>query len=1084
MTSFSNYLLNMGKFYYSSNLLRIKSMIRAIAVCLFFCFQTLSSSAQCPPNIDFEQGNFTGWQCAQARFVPPGVLSNYAVTGPIAGRHDIITAATLPALDQYGFFPKLCPNGSGSSIRIGLETTGTNADIVTYTFTIPAGQNEFSLIYNYALVINNAGGHAAAIQPRLEVSVVNITDNVTDTCSSDTLAYSNADPLPGFQDCSFNASIKFKPWAARSIKLDGHAGKTIEVTFRAIGCGASGGSHFGYAYVDINSECTSSFIGATFCPDDAFINVTGPFGYQTYEWWDQTFTTQLGLTQTINFTPPPPPGTVLKLVVVPYSGYGCTDTLTATLQDTLTIQAQAGPDRLSCNTTPVPLGVIPKPGYVYSWTPTAGLSDPNISNPIATVSVTTQYILTVTNAGGGCPSKDTVMVNASVIDNTLTLIGSAAFCPDGTQGAILQVLPADSIQWYLNNVAIPGATGTQHNVLQSGNYHATLFMNTGCSLSTLSRTITVYAMPDAVFSVNTTDQCLLNNQFVFTNSSTISSGSMQFDWDFGDANFSNLANPTHSYTAPGTYIVKLLATSNNGCKDSSFFTVNVFTMPVADFSINSIDQCFKDHQFVFTNNSSIAAGTISYEWDMGDGTKLTTTNASYSYTQPGTYIVTLKVTSDRNCIDTKSFTVRAFASPLTAFTVNKSEQCLLNNQFVFTNNSSVSSGSMGFTWEMGDGNIFPVPAPTHSYLQAGTYTVKLLGVTDNGCRDSSFFNVIVDPQPLAAFTVNAAEQCFTNNQFVFTNTSSILWGSMQYVWDLGDGTSVPGTNAIKSYTVPGDYMIKLIATSDKGCIDDSSFSVRNYPLAIADFDIARQPVCINAEVPIINKTINNIYNNIVYLWDFGNSQTASGRIPVYSYPAPGNYTIRLSVHLPICPLDITTKEMNMIIEAPVPGIKYPDKTAIFNFPEQLQARNVGTSVLWKPATSLDNRTSYSPVFKGITSQLYTIELKTPVGCVTVDTQFVHALRKVEIYVPTSFTPDNNGKNDLLRPLLYGFEKVNYFRIFDRWGKLLYEMRSDRPGWDGMKNGKPQEMQTLVWMIEAVDVDGKVHRKQGTTILLR
>jgi gliding motility-associated-like protein len=63
-------------------------------------------------------------------------------------------------------------------------------------------------------------------------------------------------------------------------------------------------------------------------------------------------------------------------------------------------------------------------------------------------------------------------------------------------------------------------------------------------------------------------------------------------------------------------------------------------------------------------------------------------------------------------------------------------------------------------------------------------------------------------------------------------------------------------------------------------------------------------------------------------------------------------------------------------------------------------------------------------------------------------------------------------------------KVNYFRVFDRWGKMVYQMASDRPGWDGRTNGQKQEMQTYVWMIEAVDVDGTVHKEQGTTILMR
>jgi gliding motility-associated-like protein len=163
---------------------------------------------------------------------------------------------------------------------------------------------------------------------------------------------------------------------------------------------------------------------------------------------------------------------------------------------------------------------------------------------------------------------------------------------------------------------------------------------------------------------------------------------------------------------------------------------------------------------------------------------------------------------------------------------------------------------------------------------------------------------------------------------------------------------------------------------------------------------------------------------------------------------------------------------------------YPVIDAAFNFPEPLHARQFGNSVAWTPATSLDDPFSYSPTFRGLSPQLYTIEIKTATGCITVDTQLVKTHKKIEIYVPTAFTPNGNGINDRLRPMLMGFSKVNYFRIFDRWGKLLFSMNSDQPGWDGKINGQPADMQTVVWILEAVDVDGVVHNKQGTTVLYR
>jgi gliding motility-associated-like protein len=274
----------------------------------------------------------------------------------------------------------------------------------------------------------------------------------------------------------------------------------------------------------------------------------------------------------------------------------------------------------------------------------------------------------------------------------------------------------------------------------------------------------------------------------------------------------------------------------------------------------------------------------------------------------------------------------------------------------------------------------------------------------------------------------------------------------------------------------------MIAISDKGCIDSTSFNVKVYNYAQADFTV--KPVCVNNILPLTNSTINNTSTALNYLWDFGNGHISTQRNPVYSYPAPGNYSIKLSVNTNQCPQPTTVKQIDVVIPGGIPGIRYPDKLAITNFPEALQARPIGNSVLWNPGFYLDNPVSYNPIFKGLTPQLYTIELKTASGCLTVDTQLVKIKKKIEIYVPTAFTPDGNGVNDRLRPLLMGFTSVTYFRVYNRWGQLLYQMQSDMPGWDGRIKGVKQDTQTVVWMIEATDMDGNIHKKQGTTILIR
>lgn len=976
----------------------------------FFLFALLFTTskniqAQCPPNIDFEFGNFTNWECWVGHtfdlggknaiiWDAPGLPVNPAL---YPNRFQMYSSFPGNGRDVFGHFPVNCPNGSGHSIKLGNDTGGSEAEGVSYTFTIPAGQNSYNLIYNYAVVFQDPG-HPDYQQPRLQIEIINITDGQRINCSSfDFIASSG---LPGFYLSSSNNTgtpVWCKNWSATSIKLDGLAGKTIRLFFKTADCIFQ--QHFGYAYIDVNTQCSSSFTGASYCPDDAFINVSAPFGYQKYTWWDAGFTTILGNTQTINFTPPPPSGTTIAVVTEPYAGYGCVDTLYANLLDTLTVRSNAGRDTLSCNYSPVLLGTNSTPGYSYSWSPVTALSDPLISNPVATPAITTQYVVTTTNAGGGCATKDTVLVTASQLDSSLQQFGPSVLCPDGVTSILLQVQPADSIQWYRNNIAIIGANQTQYTVLQTGDYFATLFSFAGCRSNTVVKTITINPLPQAAFATNT------------------------------------------------------------------------------------LNQCFKNNQFVFTNNSTITAGTLHYTWSMGDGSIFTTTDVNYSYSATGSYTVKLMVTSDNGCVDSAIKKVNVFESPVAGFTINTNEQCLNGNKYIFTNTTSQATGNLYYKWDMGDGNIIINNTDViYSYSHPGNYIVKLLVDTDNSCPDSVSFNITVNPSPVAGFTVPIAQQCLTNNLFNFTNNSTILSGTLQYVWTMGDGTILNTADVTHSYAQPGDYAVKMLVTSDKGCTDSSNTNVKVLPFATADF--TAESICTNLNVPIINKTFNNTSTNLNYLWDFGNGQTSAVANPVYSYPHPGTYTISLSVNTNLCPLPLTVKKMDVIIEAPTPAIRYADKIAVINFPEPLQARQIGTSVLWQPSINLDFPNSYTPSFKGEFPRLYTIQLKTPNGCITVDTQYVKTRKKIEIYVPTSFTPDNNGLNDYLRPVLMGFRTVNYFRVYNRWGKMLFQMQSDRPGWDGRLNGVIQDTQTVVWMIEAIDVDGVVHKKQGTTILLR
>ena len=181
---------------------------------------------------------------------------------------------------------------------------------------------------------------------------------------------------------------------------------------------------------------------------------------------------------------------------------------------------------------------------------------------------------------------------------------------------------------------------------------------------------------------------------------------------------------------------------------------------------------------------------------------------------------------------------------------------------------------------------------------------------------------------------------------------------------------------------------------------------------------------------------------------------------------------------------VTTLKKNIIVDAPLPGITYPMKFTVTDVPVTLQARKIGVSARWSPSASLTDTTSFSPSFSSAADQVYRVAIKTATGCVTTDTQFVKIVSHVDIYVPTGFTPNKDGKNDILRPLMRGIKDFHYFKVFNRWGQLVFQTKNEFEGWDGLISGNAQQSQTVVWVVEGIGVDNQVYKKTGTTVLLR
>jgi PKD repeat protein len=307
--------------------------------------------------------------------------------------------------------------------------------------------------------------------------------------------------------------------------------------------------------------------------------------------------------------------------------------------------------------------------------------------------------------------------------------------------------------------------------------------NYGC-IDTISKFIKVLPQANIGFNINNSNQCLLNlgvaDTFKFTNTTTGGSGTLSYSWNFGDGSTAVTGtNVSKTYTTAGSFKVVLTVTGST-CTDTLSKWVTVFPKPVVGFTANNLVQCFTNHTFNFTNTSSISSGTLSYIWNFGDASAaVSTTSPSKTYAASGIYKVLLTTTSSKGCADSISKFVKLHPKATTGFSINNSKQCLKSglttNSFSFTNSSSISVGTLTYSWDFGDGlgNTSATASPTYVYSSAGIYKVVLKTTTSNGCDDTISKWVVVYPKTTPSFTVNLLKQCLLGNAFTFTNTSSI-----------------------------------------------------------------------------------------------------------------------------------------------------------------------------------------------------------------------------------------------------------------------------------------------------------------------
>lgn len=626
-----------------------------------------------------------------------------------------------------------------------------------------------------------------------------------------------------------------------------------------------------------------------------------------------------------------------------------------------------------------------------------------------------------------------------------------------------------------------------HSFSSIGPFTATLLVTSdaGCAHDTTMIINTVYAQPEAGFTVNQKQACL-DKVFHFNDTSSAAGSTLtEWYWDFGDGSSSTQKSPVKTYAAPGTYLVQMYVRSAAGCtSNTATETITVHALPTARFSITST--ACETRDISFADQSLANEGTITqWRWNMGAGAPDTvrTSGAPFTYVYPsaGTFPVKLQVTTDLGCVSNLlDTTITVHPQPVAGFAM--SANCLADPYSEFTDTSKIASGTItGWSWNFGDPQATPSnpntsgqPHPKHKYSQAITYNVSLTATSDQGCFSSISQPFTINGSvPQSNFTVQGA--LCSNDSVRIINHSFADVGKivkLEIYWDYAndptrkttDRSPAPGkqyTFKYPEFFTPATkaYTIKVVAYSGDICLKDSTVTiqVKNTP------DIAFNPlaaVCGNEpSFPLPPASVlNNAGGNGIYT---GQGTTANGQFNPAG-AAPGIHSIRYT-HTGAN--GCTNFKETTIEVHPVPSVSAgADKTILEGGSDTLSGSGTGRNItyLWSPGQWLSNVTVARPQTSALEDTRYVLTVRSSDGCSASDEVWVKVLKAPT--VPNVFTPNGDGINETWSIKYLDTYPGATVEIYNRYGQLVFQSKGYPKPWDGTYNGRPVPGGTYYYII--------------------
>lgn len=534
---------------------------------------------------------------------------------------------------------------------------------------------------------------------------------------------------------------------------------------------------------------------------------------------------------------------------------------------------------------------------------------------------------------------------------------------------------------------------------------------------------------------------------------------------------STTLNPVVTFNNPGTYTISLVVKDTTKCvkKDSAIKIITVNPKPTPAFT-STITPCL--NTFTATNTSS---GGNSFIWNFGDATATSTlTNPTHSYASSGNYTVTLTATNSFGCKD-------SIKQPVSVFIFNPgvaSGSIICNG---YSANVSASGGT-SYTWspsaQVSNTSIAnPIVTPTSTTI----YTVTIFNNTaGNNCLRTLTTNVIVNPKPNANFnyTMNPCGGGVTFNDLSTANITA-------WQWTLSPAATSTVQNPYNFYSAGGTHSISLIVTNADGCKDTSAqiITVGIPPPVSAS---GGSLICRGYHAQL------SATGGVTYQW----TPTISLNLPFTANPEATptistQYSVVITTSLIVngvpCQFLLTTNvNVTQPSVIPVNANANPVIVTTGSATTLTYIGDPGALVTWLPPGSTTPGVGYTVTAYPDRPTTYTAVASYGAckesAVVRVDAYSAGCLDG-DVFVPNTFTPNGDTKNDLLFVRGLKVEEI-YFAVYNRWGEMVFETNDKTKGWDGIYKGRPADVGVFGWYLKVKCINGEESFKKGNVTLVR